>query len=198
MYFKGGTWIVTYVDRGCRGGDGRETGSTGEGRVFFLPSPSSPCTGRYQPHRARQPPPTAPPPDPPTHLGSVASRRRDTCTCVPVCVRVRPCVRATDAVRRVVRGSASQPTLKLRRLLVRSGNLFRCLRIRRETVALTARKGARGPDKAGALRYSRAFSLVMRASASIVLLFVALRAIAAAVPVAKEEGVLKGGPEGVV
>ena len=96
----------------------------------------------------------------------------------------------------ITRVRLNQP--KLRRLLVRSGNLFRCLRIRRETVALTARKGARGPDKAGALRYSRAFSLVMRASASIVLLFVALRAIAAAVPVAKEEGVLKGGPEGVV
>ena len=164
----------------------------------FYPPPLAPVPVGTSRTAHGNPPPTAPPPDPPTHLGSVASRRRDTCTCVPVCVRVRPCVRATDAVRRVVRGSASQPTLKLRRLLVRSGNLFRCLRIRRETVALTARKGARGPDKAGALRYSRAFSLVMRASASIVLLFVALRAIAAAVPVAKEEGVLKGGPEGVV
>ena len=94
MYFKGGTWIVTYVDRGCRGGDGRETGSTGDGRVFFLPSEAPPLSpvpvGTSRTAHSNPPPP----PHPRTHPLISDLWHRGAATRVRVCPRACVFVRA--------------------------------------------------------------------------------------------------------
>ena len=81
---------MTYVDRdrGCRGGDGRDTGETGDSRVFFLPSPSRPCTGTSRTAHSNPPPPPHPRTHPLIsdlwHRGAATRVRVCPCACVSV------------------------------------------------------------------------------------------------------------------